>query len=277
MGRKRSDRRGEGGNQRYHDRVAARYDDIYRDDYWEAQRELGWSYIKKYLPSDYGAPILDAGCGTGELGIRLAKSGFHVTLLDLSQKMLDVATRKAEELGVTERVRIVQADLQDLSALGDGSFALVVSEGDPLSFVEDPLRALREIARTLRLGGVLTATVDHFAAGFRHFLERGDLDGLERFARSGRTEWLAERREERFSMRMFRLTDIEKVVAQAGLTMIEVRGRTVLPLREFGSLLEDSATRRRLLDLERDLSSDRSLAGAASHLFFAARKPVGGA
>jgi SAM-dependent methyltransferase len=272
MGRKR-DRRGD-GNQRYHDRVAARYDDIYRDEYWEAQRELGWSYVKRWLPTDHGAPILDAGCGTGELGTRLARSGFRVTLLDLSAKMLDVAARKAEEVGVADRVTIVQADLADLSALADESFALVVSEGDPLSFVEDPLRALREIRRTLRPQGVLTASVDHFAAGLRHFLERGDLDGLERFARTGRTEWLAERAEERFPMRMFRLGEVEKLVAHAGLVLLEARGRTVLPLREFSNLLADSATRRRLLDLERDLAADRSLAGAASHLFFAARKPA---
>jgi SAM-dependent methyltransferase len=272
MGRRR-ERRGD-GNQRYHDRVAARYDDIYRDEYWEAQRELGWAYIKRYLPTVHGAPILDAGCGTGELGTRLARSGFRVTLLDLSAKMLEVAARKAEDHRVSDRVTIVQADLADLSALADESFALVVSEGDPLSFVEDPLRALREIRRTLRPGGVLTASVDHFAAGLRHYLERGDLDGLERFARSGRTEWLAERAEERFPMRMFRLGDVEKLVAHAGLVLLEARGRTVLPLREFSDLLADSATRRRLLDLERDLASDRSLAGAASHLFFAARKPT---
>lgn len=41
-----------------------------------------------------GPDVLDVGCGTGSLSLRLAARGFHVTGVDLSAEMLDLARQK---------------------------------------------------------------------------------------------------------------------------------------------------------------------------------------
>lgn len=57
-------------------------------------------FILKTYPVSPGASILDVGCGTGRHSIEFAKRGYQVTGIDLSEGMLKVAKRKAEQAGV---------------------------------------------------------------------------------------------------------------------------------------------------------------------------------
>ncbi|MBI2191278.1 MAG: methyltransferase domain-containing protein [Planctomycetes bacterium] len=256
----------------YHDRIAARYDEIYSGPYWEFYRAVTWESWKGLLPRDLSSRALDLGCGTGFWGLRLAKSGYRVTLLDISPKMLDVARRKAEEAGLLARVDFVQADLCDLSELPDARYAFAVAEGDPLSYAADPARAAREVARLLIPGGILAASVDHLCAGLDFYVEKGDLAGLERFARDGVASWLAERPEERYPIRMFTSEGLRQMLERAGFEVLWVRGKTVLPLRKHPDLLSDPKNRDRLLRLELGLGRMEACLGRASHLQVAARK-----
>jgi SAM-dependent methyltransferase len=45
-----------------------------------------------------GARVLDAGCGTGRVAIRLAELGYDVTGVDLDESMLEVARERAPQL-----------------------------------------------------------------------------------------------------------------------------------------------------------------------------------
>ena len=47
-------------------------------------------FLLSLYPLQPGASILDVGCGTGRHSIELAKRGFNVTGLDLSEKMLEI-------------------------------------------------------------------------------------------------------------------------------------------------------------------------------------------
>ena len=54
--------------------------------------DLAFANLQEFLPPDtHSLRALDLGCGTGAIGIRLARLGFHVTLLDPSLPMLDFA------------------------------------------------------------------------------------------------------------------------------------------------------------------------------------------
>ena len=59
--------------------------------------------------------VLDLACGTGAMSLLLAKAGYQVTGVDLSEEMLTVAYDKAVEV-VTDKVR-EQTQLEDLEVI----------------------------------------------------------------------------------------------------------------------------------------------------------------
>ena len=83
---------------RWSDTPAPRGDDY--DARWKALEASGHdphgeaSFVMRYRPRS----VLDAGCGTGRVAIELARRGVAVTGVDLDDRMLDAARRKAPEL-----------------------------------------------------------------------------------------------------------------------------------------------------------------------------------
>lgn len=77
-----------------------------------------WIQLIKKAAADYkvkGANLLDLACGTGELSIRLAQTGYNVTGIDLSEDMLSVAQAKTMEAG--ESVFYIEQDMSQLEGL----------------------------------------------------------------------------------------------------------------------------------------------------------------
>lgn len=258
--------------ERYHDRVAARYDDSYDDAYWQWHDALTWDQIKSHLPSDLRAPVLDLGAGTGKWAAKLIKSGYTVTCVDISAAMLDRADAKFAEAGL-DRAEFIQADLCDLSALPDGRFALALAMGDPIGCTESPARALKEIKRVLVPGGVLIATFDNRLSALDYFVSKGDLGQLEEFLRVGRTQWLTKDHAERFPIFTYTPTQLRKLFEHGGYEVIEMIGKTVLPMRHHRHLLEDPQVRRAWMKIEKSLHRDEAAMGRASHLQIVARTP----
>jgi SAM-dependent methyltransferase len=100
-----------------------------------------------------GARILDAGCGTGRVAIRLAELGYDCVGVDLDDSMLAEARRAAPEL------TWVHADLSGAHLPGDADFDLVVAAGNviPLLAAGTEEATLRRLAAALRPGGLLVA------------------------------------------------------------------------------------------------------------------------
>lgn len=258
-------------NRQYHERVAARYDDIYDGPRWEAWYALSWDGLKPHVPSDLRAPVIDLGCGTGRYGLRLAKSGYSVTFSDLAENMLEATRRKAAEQGMMARCSFLRADIMDLRAFPENHFALAIAQGDVLSFARYPPKALKEIRRLLRPDGVLVASVDQTYAALAHYAEKNDLNGLERLLQRGEMEWLAREREERFTVHTFSVEGLHEMLRRAGFETLDVFGKTVLPFKKLEPLFEDPAATRNVLALEKKLCRKPSALGLASHLQFAAR------
>lgn len=264
-----------GRNERYHDRIAPIYDEVYdRSPYWRFYRELTWRSIKPHLPKDAGAAIADLGCGTGEWGLRCLASGYRVTFVDLSNEMLCRARDRVEREFPGREAVFLHADVADLSALAEAAFALVVTQGDPLSFTARPADAAREIARILRPGGIAIASVDNRCAAYDHYLEAEDLDGLERLDRKGTTEWLARDPRERFETHAFLPQELRRLFERAGLEVVDVVGKTCLDVRRHASLLEDPRAFRRILEVEIACRREPAFLGRAAHLEIVARKPT---
>jgi SAM-dependent methyltransferase len=105
-------------------------------------------------PGASGRRALDAGCGTGFQTTLLARLGYETHGIDLSPGLLAVA-----------RDRLAQTSLVlgSIEALPyrDRQFDAVSCCGSTLSLVDDPARAIAELARVLRPGGLLLAEVEH--------------------------------------------------------------------------------------------------------------------
>ncbi|WNG34204.1 magnesium protoporphyrin IX methyltransferase [Archangium violaceum] len=95
-----------------------------------AMMTLAQQWLVETLRPDSTSPgrgsvprVLDAGCGTGLLGVALAQQGLHVTAVDLAPRMVAEAERAASDAGVRERMAFQTGDLEHI----EGHFDAVVS------------------------------------------------------------------------------------------------------------------------------------------------------
>jgi ubiquinone/menaquinone biosynthesis C-methylase UbiE len=117
-----------------------------------------------------GRSVLELGCGTGRVAIRLARRGVDVVGLDLSAAMLDVAREKSAGMG---NVRWVQRDMTSFE-LGE-TFGLVIIPGHAFQNVltaADQVACLESIARHLDPRGTLVVHLDHQDASWLGDLTR---------------------------------------------------------------------------------------------------------
>lgn len=61
--------------------------------------ELWVELIEKYIPKEKYSNILELGCGTGEVTLRLYRDGYNVEGIDLSEEMLTLAKNKTDMFG----------------------------------------------------------------------------------------------------------------------------------------------------------------------------------
>ncbi len=96
--------------------------------------------------------VLDLGTGTGRMLELLAPRADRAVGIDANHAMLTVARARLER-GGSRNTQVRQGDLYALPVERDG-FDLVILH-QVLHFLDDPSRALKEAARTLRPGGRL--------------------------------------------------------------------------------------------------------------------------
>jgi len=122
------------------------------------------------LAGQTGSPVCELACGTGRVLLPLARAGFDVTGLDLSQKMLDVLQSKLdrESHEVQGRVALIQADMKEFRFTTEfGLVFCAFNSFQHLMTTDDQLACLRCVREYLADDGLLCINV---FAPFYHLL-----------------------------------------------------------------------------------------------------------
>ena len=127
------------------------------------------------------ASVLDGGCGTGRVGIELARRGIAVLGVDVDEDMIAAARAKAPDL------EWVASDLGELAR--PERFDVVALAGNVIPYVAagGHAEAVRTCAQHLRTGGRLVAGFQlqegwPTLADYDGWCEAADLELQERFA-----------------------------------------------------------------------------------------------
>jgi ubiquinone/menaquinone biosynthesis C-methylase UbiE len=96
--------------------------------------------------------VLDIGCGTGSLALRLAESAAHVHGLDLSSEMIRIADGKAQAQAA-ENVTFHTGPFDDTFGVFEPESLDGICAYSVLHLVDDRSAALHQIFRLLKPGG----------------------------------------------------------------------------------------------------------------------------
>lgn len=105
--------------------------------------------------------VIDVGGGDGTDSLPLARQGHHVTILDFSPPLLETAMQAARAAGLSDRVRIVRADIDDIARLEvddgpvAGSFNVVLCH-NVLHYRAEPAGTVLAVVSLLRPQGVVS-------------------------------------------------------------------------------------------------------------------------
>ncbi len=108
------------------------------------------SILVKYKDAYYNKNILDIGCGAGRTSHYFRNFTDQYTGVDYSEGMIDYCVRQYPEL------TFKHCDVRDLSCFDDGEFDFIMFSYNGIDYIghSDRIKALSEISRVLKLGGL---------------------------------------------------------------------------------------------------------------------------
>jgi ubiquinone/menaquinone biosynthesis C-methylase UbiE len=116
----------------------------------EAQHQA-WLDLLREVAGPPPLRVLDVGCGTGFLALRMAELGHTAVGIDLSEGMLTAAQRKAEGVGLPVTFRLGDAEAPP----PDGAPYDVILERHVIWTLPQPREAVHAWQALLRPGGLL--------------------------------------------------------------------------------------------------------------------------
>ncbi|MBI2618738.1 MAG: class I SAM-dependent methyltransferase [Ignavibacteriales bacterium] len=138
------------------DGIADSFDDTYENDTTREIRNVVYTTAAALVRAK--SRLLDVNCGTGIDALIYARMGYTVVGCDLSQKMIEQATRKRDLLQL-DNVTFTVASFENLEKLPRMKFDLVTSNFGGLNCVSDLSIAAREIAGVTAPGGFFLGVV----------------------------------------------------------------------------------------------------------------------
>jgi len=189
--------------------------------------------------------ILDLMCGNGRLSLYLAKLGFDVVGLDISEKLINDAEMRAERMGVSENAKFYVGDARELTAIlgHEAPFDAIINAWSSIGYYDDDtdLEIFSNAAKLTRKNGLLliidTVNRDAILKTFRKIgidefedliiIRRNKFDPItskliakwEVFERSGRN--LKFITDLKIEQRLYSFHELLRILSKAGWEFIE--------------------------------------------------------
>jgi len=231
------------------------FEELFNDDYARTlpkidnrflEREVG--FIEDALGCDKGATILDLGCGPGEQAVALAARGYEVIGIDLSLAMLARASDEAAEKN--QRINFLQGDMRDLTF--DEAFDGIYCWGTTFGYFDDQKNAevIQKIHKALRRGGRFlldvvnrdyitprTPSMVWFEGDGCVCMDEAQLNAITSRLVVKRTMMMEDgrQREIEYSIRLYALHELGKLLHDNGFRVAEASGDTSTPGNYFGA------------------------------------------
>jgi len=231
------------------------WEDLFNDDFIRTMPKVAdvsisaeVDFIEDSLGVEPGAMVLDLACGTGRHAIELTQRGYKVVGFDLSLAMLAKAADEAHDRN--QRLNFVQGDMREMTF--DETFDGVYSWNTSFGYFEEEKNSLviSKVHKALKKGGQFLLDVVN-----RDFLARqspslawfeGDgcvcmdemqVDWITSRMRVKRTMMMEDGRskEIEYSIRVYSLHELGKMLHESGFRVVEVSGRFETPGVFFGT------------------------------------------
>jgi SAM-dependent methyltransferase len=231
------------------------WEELFNDDFirtmakvTDAQIAKEVDFVEESLAVAKGAMLLDLACGTGRHAIELTRRGYKVVGFDLSLPMLAKAAEEAQERG--QKLNFVQGDMREMTF--EDTFDGIYCWNTSFGFFEEEKNAqvVQRVHKALKKGGQFMLEV-----GNRDFIIR-QAPSLAWFEGDGcicmdemSIDWITSRmkvkrtmmmddgrtKEIDYSVRIYSLHELGKVLHESGFRVAEVSGRTGTPGVYFGN------------------------------------------
>ena len=129
-------------------------------------------------------PIVDVGGGTGGFAVPLAGAGHRVVVVDPSPNALASLRQRAEQAGVDALVTGIQGDADTLSEVIEPESARLVLCHSVLEMVDEPARALRQVAHVMANGAAASLIVANLAGAVLARVSAGHISDATELMRS---------------------------------------------------------------------------------------------
>ena len=231
------------------------WEDMFNDDYLRTCEKLTdeqiareVDFVEDSLSIERGGTVLDLACGTGRHAIELARRGYEVVAYDLSLAMLARAGDEAQDREA--KLNFIQGDMREMAF--EEQFDGVYCWNTSFGYFEEEKNALviERIHRALKSEGLLLLDVVN-----RDFLIRqspslawfeGDgcvcmdemnVDFITSRMKVKRTLMLDDgrSREIEYSLRVYSLHELGRILHEHGFKVCEVSGRVATPSVFFGN------------------------------------------
>lgn len=112
----------------WYEKLFSNYANSYENEHYTKGTIGEVNFIEKEINFNKEYKILDIGCGTGRHSIELAKRGYTVTGIDLSENMLNKAREKAKNEKIAT-IQFINADARSLEFREEFDLVIMICEG----------------------------------------------------------------------------------------------------------------------------------------------------